>query len=132
MDLLRHQKCLVIPLDKAQHVHHHLRESFPKYPELPRPTSFHIAVVQQSFYEEELTIASQPKDEMEEGTHPPMDSQGQSDSVSQLDRVTCELREYLEHERDGRLDFLGNVNRLISDREKDRADYAFAQLANKR
>ena len=71
-------------------------------------------------------------DEVEERTHPPMDSRGQSDSVSQLDRVTCELREYLEHERDRRLDFLGNVNRLISDREKDRADYAFAQLANKR
>ena len=56
----------------------------------------------------------------------------QPDAVSQLDRVTCELREDLEHERGRRLDSLGNVYRLRSDREKDRADYAFAQLAYER
>ena len=50
----------------------------------------------------------------------------------QLDRVTCELREDLEHERVRRLDLLGNVNRLSSDWEKDRAEYAFFQLANER
>ena len=59
-------------------------------------------------------------DEAEEKTHPLMDSRGQSDAVSQIDRVTCELCEDLEHERGRRLDFLGNVNRLISDRDKDR------------
>ena len=71
-------------------------------------------------------------DEVEEGTHPPIDSRGQSDGVSQLDRVTCELREDLEHERGRRLDLLGNVNCLSSGREKDRTDYVFVQLANER
>ena len=56
----------------------------------------------------------------------------QHDAISQLDRVTCELREDLEHERGRRLDSLGNVYRLRSDREKDRAGYAFAQLVNER
>ena len=71
-------------------------------------------------------------DEVEEGTHPPMDLQYRSDAVSQLDRVTCNLREDLEHERGRRMDLLGNVNRLSSDREKDRAESAFAQLVNER
>ena len=71
-------------------------------------------------------------DEVEERTHPPMDSRGQSDAVSQLDHVTCELREDLEYERGRRMDLLGNLNRLRSDREKDREEYAFAQLANER
>ena len=68
-------------------------------------------------------------DEMERNTS----SNGfadQSDAVIQLDRLTCELREDLDHERGRRLDLLGNRNRLSSDREKERADYAFAQLAN--
>uniref|UniRef100_M4C259 RxLR effector candidate protein n=1 Tax=Hyaloperonospora arabidopsidis (strain Emoy2) TaxID=559515 RepID=M4C259_HYAAE len=73
-----------------------------------------------------------PMDEVEEGTHPPMDSRGQSDAVSQIDCVTCELREDLEHEIGRRLDLLGNVNRLSSGREKYRAEYAFSQLANER
>ena len=50
--------------------------------------------------------------------------------MSQLDRLMCELREDLEHERGRRLDLLSNVNRLSSYQEKDRAEYAFAQLAN--
>ena len=71
-------------------------------------------------------------DEVEEGTQSPMDSRGQSDGVSQLDRVTCELRKDLEHERGRRLDLLGSLNRLSSDREKDMAEYTFAQLENER
>ena len=55
-----------------------------------------------------------------------MDLWGQCDAVSQLDRVTCELREDLERERGRCLDLFGNVNRLSSDWEKDRAEYAFA------
>ena len=61
-----------------------------------------------------------------------MDSWSESDAVSQLDCVTCELREDLEHERYRRLDLLGNVNRLTSDREKDRAEYVFSRLENER
>ena len=37
-------------------------------------------------------------DETEEETHPPTDFQLQPDAVSQLDCVTCELRDDLEHE----------------------------------
>uniref|UniRef100_M4BIV3 RxLR effector candidate protein n=1 Tax=Hyaloperonospora arabidopsidis (strain Emoy2) TaxID=559515 RepID=M4BIV3_HYAAE len=74
----------------------------------------------------------QSMDEVEEGTHPLMDSRGQSDAVSQLDRVTCELHEDLEHEKGRRLNWLGNAKRPSSDREKDRAGYAFAQLVNER
>ena len=59
----------------------------------------------------------QPMDEPEEETHPPMDPQYRSDAMSQLDRVTCKLREDLEHERGRRLDLLGDVSRLSSDRE---------------
>uniref|UniRef100_M4BVE9 Uncharacterized protein n=1 Tax=Hyaloperonospora arabidopsidis (strain Emoy2) TaxID=559515 RepID=M4BVE9_HYAAE len=71
-------------------------------------------------------------DKVEEETHLSMDPQYRSDAVSQLDRVTCEFREDLEHERGRRLDLLGNVNRLSSDREVYREEYAFAQLENKR
>ena len=67
-------------------------------------------------------------DEVVKKTHPSMDPQYRSDAVSQLDRVTYELRKDLEHERGKRLDLLGNVNRLSYDREKDRAEYLFAQL----
>ena len=69
-------------------------------------------------------------DGVEEGIHPPMDSRDQSDAVSQLNLVTCEFCEDLEHERGRRLDLLGNVIRLGSDREKDGTEYAFVQLAN--
>uniref|UniRef100_M4BM94 RxLR effector candidate protein n=1 Tax=Hyaloperonospora arabidopsidis (strain Emoy2) TaxID=559515 RepID=M4BM94_HYAAE len=65
--------------------------------------------------------AYQPMDAVEEEIHLPMGTQDRSDAVSQFDRVTCELREDLEHEKGRRLDLLGNVNRLNSDREKDRA-----------
>ena len=69
---------------------------------------------------------------MEEKTHPPSDLPIQINAVGQLDRVKCELREALEHERGRRLGFLGNVNLLSSYREKDRAEYAFSQLVNER
>ena len=76
--------------------------------------------------------AIQPMDEAKEETHPPMDPQYRSDAVSQLDRVTYEFREEPEQERGRRLYLLVNVNHLGSDREKDREDYSFAQLANER
>ena len=65
-------------------------------------------------------------DEPEDETHPPMNLQYRSDAMSQLGRVTCQLREDLENERGGRLDFLGNVQSLSSDPEKDRAEYTFS------
>ena len=52
--------------------------------------------------------------------------------MSQLERVTCELREDLEHERSRRLGLNDNVTRLSSERERDRSDFAFAQLENER
>uniref|UniRef100_M4BBM2 RxLR effector candidate protein n=1 Tax=Hyaloperonospora arabidopsidis (strain Emoy2) TaxID=559515 RepID=M4BBM2_HYAAE len=74
----------------------------------------------------------QPMYEVDEGTHPPMDSRGPSDAVSQPDHVTCDLREDLDHERVRHLDLLGNMKRLSSYREKEKAKYALAQLANER
>uniref|UniRef100_A0AAV1VGF5 Uncharacterized protein n=1 Tax=Peronospora matthiolae TaxID=2874970 RepID=A0AAV1VGF5_9STRA len=68
---------------------------------------------------------------MKEGKKEPrsqMDLQVQSDTVSQLKRVTCELREELEHERGRRLDLLGNVSRLFSKRGMDRSNFALINL----
>uniref|UniRef100_M4BFN3 RxLR effector candidate protein n=1 Tax=Hyaloperonospora arabidopsidis (strain Emoy2) TaxID=559515 RepID=M4BFN3_HYAAE len=56
----------------------------------------------------------------------------QSDSVSQLERVTCELRENIENEKSRCLGLVDNVTRLSSERERDRSDFAFAQLENER
>ena len=71
-------------------------------------------------------------DEVEEETRSQTCLQVQSDTVSQLERVTCELREDLEHERSRRLDLVDNVTCLSSELERDRSDFAFAQLENER
>ena len=52
--------------------------------------------------------------------------------LSQLDRVTCELREYLEHKRNMRQDLDDVVNHLRSERENDQSELAFAQIENDR
>ena len=70
--------------------------------------------------------ASQTMEEVEEETHPLTDLQHRSDAVSRLDRVTYELRENLEHERERRLDLISNVNRLSSALQKDRAEFALS------
>ena len=67
-------------------------------------------------------------DEVEEGTHRLTYFQTQPDAVSQINRITCELREWLEHERGRRLNLLGNVNSLSSDREKDRESMSLPSL----
>ena len=69
-------------------------------------------------------------DEAEEETRSQMGLQAQSDTVSQLERVTCELREDLEHEKSRHLGLVDNVTRLSSERERDRSDFAFGQLEN--
>uniref|UniRef100_M4BIR3 RxLR effector candidate protein n=1 Tax=Hyaloperonospora arabidopsidis (strain Emoy2) TaxID=559515 RepID=M4BIR3_HYAAE len=72
--------------------------------------------------------AHQSMDEAEEETRSQTGLQAQSDTVSQLECVTCELRNDLEHERSRSLGLVDNVNRLSSERERDRSDFAFAQL----
>ena len=67
-------------------------------------------------------------DEAEEETRSQTGLQAQSDTVSQLERVTCELREDIEHERSSRLGLVDNVTRLSLEQERDRSDFAFAQL----
>ena len=52
--------------------------------------------------------------------------------MSQLERVTCEFHEDLEHKRSSRLDLVDNVTRLSSERERDRSDFAFDQFENER
>ena len=71
-------------------------------------------------------------DEAEEETRSQTGLQVQSDTVSQLERVTCELREDLEHEKSRRLGLVDNVTRLSSERERDRSDFASAQIENER
>uniref|UniRef100_M4B375 RxLR effector candidate protein n=1 Tax=Hyaloperonospora arabidopsidis (strain Emoy2) TaxID=559515 RepID=M4B375_HYAAE len=90
-------------------------------------------MVQQPFHEEALVPrADQSMDEVEEETCSQTGLQVQSDTVRQLESVTCELREDLEHERSRSLDLVDNVTRLPSGRERDRSDFAFAQLENER
>ena len=71
-------------------------------------------------------------DEAEEETRSQTGLQVQSDTVSHLERVTCELREDIEHERSRRLGLVDNVTRLSSERKRDRSDFAFSQLENER
>ena len=40
------------------------------------------------------------------------------------------MREDIEHERSRRLGLVDNVSRLSAERERDRSDFAFAQLEN--
>ena len=71
-------------------------------------------------------------DEAEEEKRSQTGLRVQSDTVSQPERVTCELREDIEHERNRRLGLVDNVSRLSSDWEIDRSDFAVAQLENER
>ena len=71
-------------------------------------------------------------DEAEEETRSQTGLQAQSDTVSQLEQVTCELREDLEHERSRRLGLVDKVTRHFSERERDRSDFALAQFDNER
>ena len=66
--------------------------------------------------------------EAEEETHSLIDSQHQPEALSQLDRVTCDLRKDLKHKRRRRLDLVDIVNRVGSEREKDRSEFAFLSL----
>ena len=67
-------------------------------------------------------------DEAEEETRSQTGLQAQSDTLSQLERVTCEFREDFEHERSRRLGLVDNVTRLSSERERDRPDFAVLSL----
>uniref|UniRef100_M4BT21 RxLR effector candidate protein n=1 Tax=Hyaloperonospora arabidopsidis (strain Emoy2) TaxID=559515 RepID=M4BT21_HYAAE len=141
MGLLRHRVSLVILLDKAQNINQQLRLRLPTVcrgwipappDEVTRPTSLHITVVQQAFHEEALATARIDLWMRRRRKHVLRRVCSQSDTVSQLERVTCELREKLEHERSRRLGLVDNVTRLSSERERDRSDFAFAQLENER
>ena len=52
--------------------------------------------------------------------------------MSRLERVACQFREDLEHERSRRLDLQGLTIKISSEREKDRSQFAFAHLENER
>uniref|UniRef100_M4B6P4 RxLR effector candidate protein n=1 Tax=Hyaloperonospora arabidopsidis (strain Emoy2) TaxID=559515 RepID=M4B6P4_HYAAE len=74
--------------------------------------------------------AHQSMYEAEEETRSQTGLQAQSETVSQLERVTYELREDIEHERSRSLGLNDNVTLLSSERERDRSDFAFSQLEN--
>ena len=142
MGLLRHRMRLVILLDKAQNMNQQLRARPPSYlpgvdtratgrgnsSEVPPDHGGSTSVPRGSVGHR----AHQSMDEMEEEKRSQTGLQVQSDTVSQLESVTCELREDIEHERSRRLGLVDNVTRLSSERERDRFDFAFAQLENER
>ena len=68
------------------------------------------------------------KEEEEKETRSLRGSQRLSDSVYQLESVTHELLNDLEYDRGRRLDLQGLVKKLSSERERDRSQFAFAQL----
>ena len=97
-----------------------------------RRASFHIAVVQQAFHGEALATARVDQWMRWRSKTSLTGLQVQPDAVSQFDRVTCELREDLKHERNRRLNLVDTVNRFRLQREKDQSKFAFAQLENER
>uniref|UniRef100_M4BDV7 RxLR effector candidate protein n=1 Tax=Hyaloperonospora arabidopsidis (strain Emoy2) TaxID=559515 RepID=M4BDV7_HYAAE len=78
------------------------------------------------------SVGHRARQPMEEETHRLSDLQLQPDAVSQLDRVTRDLRKDLETERNRCLELVDIVNRLGSYREEYRPKFAIAQLKNER
>ena len=76
--------------------------------------------------------AHSSKDVEEEETRSQTGLRSLSDSVYQLNCVKHELRNNLEYDRGRRLDLQGLVKQLSSDRDRDRSQFAFAQLENDR
>uniref|UniRef100_M4BQM4 RxLR effector candidate protein n=1 Tax=Hyaloperonospora arabidopsidis (strain Emoy2) TaxID=559515 RepID=M4BQM4_HYAAE len=136
MGLLRHRMRLVILLDKAQNINQ------PNY--LPRVDTRATGRGNSSdFPSHRGGSTSAPRgrfghrvhqsmDEAEEETRSQTGLQVQYDTVSQLESVTCELREDIEHERSRRLGLVDKVTRLSLERERDRSDFVCAQLENER
>ena len=57
---------------------------------------------------------------------------GLQETLGHHERVLTELKEDVEHEHSRRHELLTTVRRLRTDREKDRSEFAFAQLENER
>ena len=54
------------------------------------------------------------------------------ETLGHHERVLTKLKEVVEHEHSRRHDFQTTVRRLRTDREKDRSEFAFAQLEKER
>uniref|UniRef100_A0AAV1UR19 Uncharacterized protein n=1 Tax=Peronospora matthiolae TaxID=2874970 RepID=A0AAV1UR19_9STRA len=126
--------CRVVLLDQTQYVNHHLGAGLPSIPgrgitappdEVTRPTSVHIAVVQQPLNQIALATAKVLQWRWRRRKNAPNYRGGACVSESFFDRVTQGLRGDLEHERDRRLQLADTVS-------KHRAEFAFAQLENER
>ena len=57
---------------------------------------------------------------------------GLHETLGKHERYLTQLREDVDYEYYRRHDLLSTVRRLRADREKDRSDFAFAQLENER
>uniref|UniRef100_A0AAV1VI84 Uncharacterized protein n=1 Tax=Peronospora matthiolae TaxID=2874970 RepID=A0AAV1VI84_9STRA len=127
--------CRVVLLNQTQYVNHQLGAGLPSIPgrgivappdEITRPTSVHVAVVQQLLQLDSAGHRESPLMEVEEEERrSPHDHGDPCVPESFFDRVTQELRNDLEHERDRRLQMADTVS-------EHRAEFAFAQLENER
>uniref|UniRef100_A0AAV1T2P0 Uncharacterized protein n=1 Tax=Peronospora matthiolae TaxID=2874970 RepID=A0AAV1T2P0_9STRA len=127
--------CRVVLLNQIQYVNHQLGAGLPRIPgrgiaappdEVTRPTSVHIAVVQQLLNQIALATAIVPLMEVEEEGRCSPNYRGEVCFLESLfNRVMQALRGDLEHERDRRLQLADTVL-------KHRAEFAFAQLESKR
>uniref|UniRef100_A0AAV1T210 Uncharacterized protein n=1 Tax=Peronospora matthiolae TaxID=2874970 RepID=A0AAV1T210_9STRA len=125
--------CRVVLLNQTQYVDHQLGAGLPRIPgrgiaappdEVTRPTSVHIAVVQQLLNQIALATAIVPLMEVEGRCSP--NYRGEACIPESLfNRVMQGLRNDLEHERDRRLQMAATVS-------KHRATFSFAQLENER
>ena len=62
----------------------------------------------------------------------PAQQPGLEETLGHHERYLTELREDVDHEYNRRHDLLTTVRRLRTNREKDRSEFAFAQLENER
>uniref|UniRef100_A0AAV1TA39 Uncharacterized protein n=1 Tax=Peronospora matthiolae TaxID=2874970 RepID=A0AAV1TA39_9STRA len=110
--------CRVVLLDQTQYVDHQSGAGLPSIPgqgiaappdEITRPTSVHIAVVQQLLNKIALATARSSNGVEEDGKHSPHNRGEACVPERFFDHVTLALRGDLKHEQDRRLQLADTV-----------------------